>query len=232
MTGPVLPRLRRFVKRAIGHPGQTSTGVITCAQGMAVGDPVSFNSKRGMDAFFADDDRIGDYLGPERLAFYRMLLDFIPCNAGDRVLDFGCGPGTLLEMLRAAHEIQPVATDQSEIVGRYLRARHAHLPFVASDIYNPPFEPGSFDLVIATEVLEHLLYPARAMERLLALLRPHGRFFATVPDGRADTFAGHINFWSFESFGVFLEPFGPATVGRLPDGTLYAVVTPFGERAR
>jgi len=56
--------------------------------------------------------------------------------------------------------------------------------------------------------LEHLLYPARALKQILGILEPSGMVLLTVPNGRIDNFGGHINFWSPESWKVFLEEFG------------------------
>jgi len=37
------------------------------------------------------------------------------------------------------------------------------------------------------------------------MLRPKGSLLITVPNGRLDTFDGHINFWSPESWEVFIK---------------------------
>jgi len=49
-------------------------------------------------------------------------------------------------------------------------------------------------------VLEHLEAADVAIRRMLGVCRPGGTIVITVPDGRRDTFAGHFNFWTPESF--------------------------------
>jgi hypothetical protein len=49
------------------------------------------------------------------------------------------------------------------------------------------------------ETLEHLLHPGEALRNLLEASR---RCILTVPEGRKDSFRGHINFWSLESWEV------------------------------
>ncbi len=59
------------------------------------------------------------------------------------------------------------------------------------------------------DVLEHLLYPDRALRHLMDMVAPEGTLMLAVPNGRYDHFAGHINFWSPESWRVFLEVNSP-----------------------
>ena len=40
---------------------------------------------------------------------------------------------------------------------------------------------------------------------MLKSLNTNGKLIISVPDGRIDTFSGHINFWSPESFKIFIE---------------------------
>ncbi len=50
-----------------------------------------------------------------------------------------------------------------------------------SDLAELHVDAGSFDLVVCTEVLEHVPYPAAALTELHRVLRPGGRIFVTVP---------------------------------------------------
>ena len=83
------------------------------------------------------------------------------------------------------------------------RILYPQIDFEVRDIYNQL--KSSYDLILCTEVLEHLLYPDRALKMLLNGINEHGSIFITVPNGRLDSFSGHINFWSPESWKVFLE---------------------------
>lgn len=63
---------------------------------------------------------------------------------------------------------------------------------------------GTHDIVLCTEVLEHLMHPERALDNLMSL-RPSRAIALTVPQGRADTAGQHINFWSPESWQAFID---------------------------
>ena len=74
--------------------------------------------------------------------------------------------------------------------------------FFKHDIYNNL--NLHFDLLVCMETLEHLNYPERALGNLL---NASNVVILTVPDGRKDSFRGHINFWSMESWKIFIKNF-------------------------
>jgi SAM-dependent methyltransferase len=53
--------------------------------------------------------------------------------------------------------------------------------FGAQDV-SLPFGDASFDLVICTEVLEHLLWPQNLLREVVRVLRPNGSLIASVPN--------------------------------------------------
>jgi SAM-dependent methyltransferase len=51
-----------------------------------------------------------------------------------------------------------------------------------SDDVHFPFSDRSFDLVVCTEVIEHLLWPQHAISEALRVLRPGGKLVVSVPN--------------------------------------------------
>ena len=51
----------------------------------------------------------------------------------------------------------------------------------AGDLFDSPFTDGSFDLVVADNVLEHTTDPRRFLEKLHSLLRADGKLYVIVP---------------------------------------------------
>jgi 2-polyprenyl-3-methyl-5-hydroxy-6-metoxy-1,4-benzoquinol methylase len=120
-------------------------------------------------------------------------------------VDIGCGTGLVANKLKCLFPYGNIeACDFSDVKIKSCREYHKRDIFFVHNIYEP-FDK-KYDFIVCTEVLEHLVNPARAVENMFKALKPHGRLLITVPDGRKDTFAGHIHFWSEESFKLFMEP--------------------------
>jgi ubiquinone/menaquinone biosynthesis C-methylase UbiE len=91
---------------------------------------------------------------------------------GQRLLDVGCGPGTITADLAAL--VVPgevVAIDNAPAVLEKCRATLAELGIgnvtvMEADIYCLPFEDGSFDVVHAHQVLQHLTDPVAALKEM------------------------------------------------------------------
>lgn len=126
------------------------------------------------------------------------------------ITDVGCGYGGLLAI---AHEMYPGAAlcgvecahSAVEFMARrrsYIRGAYADLE--AEGTLFAGAVGGSHDIVLCTEVLEHLAWPELALANLLSL-RPSRAIALTVPQGRLDTASQHINFWSPESWRAFIE---------------------------
>lgn len=141
-----------------------------------------------------------------------------------RVLDLGCGNGSLCRVIKDAG-IQVEGCDPSEEGVQQARAAHPDIAFFCLSVYDePPSEwLGQFDIIVSTEVVEHL-YDPRALPRLAKrLLKPGGVVLATTPyhgylknlvlsllnkwDQHHTPFwlHGHIKFWSRKTLTQLFE---------------------------
>lgn len=104
--------------------------------------------------------------------YHRLLLAQVPDGA-QRVLDVGCGAGTLARRLaaRAGHvdgvDLSPVMIEAAR------RGAPPNATFSVGDAmtFDPP--PGSYDAVVSAAVLHHLPL-AEALPRMAGWLRPGG----------------------------------------------------------
>lgn len=105
------------------------------------------------------------------------LLRFIGGVRDKKVLDVGAGEGLVLDKLRAA-----AMTVSVDIAGAYLRVvRGNGHQAVAADGEALPFRPGSFDVVICSAVLEHVLDVEAVIGQVKRVLAPNGKFIVLVP---------------------------------------------------
>ena len=115
-------------------------------------------------------------------AFARRL-DFLLGRVlpGDRVLDVGCGEGAFCAELEAAGA-HPVGVEVAEEVVARARARHPGLRFELVAPHGPlPFDDAGFDVVWASEVIEHVADTARWLSELRRVLKSGGRLLLTTP---------------------------------------------------
>ncbi|MGH7185448.1 MAG: class I SAM-dependent methyltransferase [Pseudomonadota bacterium] len=118
------------------------------------------------------------FVGRRKL-FARELTN-LAIPAGARVLDIGSGTGANLRLLRQIGMPGVVRLDQSEVAIRFCEAR-GFSPVRRGDIRRLPFEDASFDLVLATDVIEHVEEDARAVAEIRRVLAVGGFALMTVP---------------------------------------------------
>lgn len=110
-----------------------------------------------------------------------------------RVLDVGCGPGTItLDFARVASAGAVTGLDRSEQVLAEARAAAAgaglpNVDFAVGDVYSLPYEDGAFDVVHAHQVLQHLSDPVAALREMGRVCRPGGVVAARDSDYAAFT---------------------------------------------
>ncbi len=126
-------------------------------------------------------ERLPDELEPPDLELRRRFLTR-HLNAGERALDLGCGSGTFTALLSEA-AASVVGVDVAESALRRARAAHPELDFQLVPIDGPlPFEGAAFDLVWASEVIEHVADTERWLADVRRVLAPGGRLLLTTPN--------------------------------------------------
>lgn len=120
-------------------------------------------------------------------AFLRPLIDekvrsFDAYRRSGRLLDVGFGAGGLLRSA-SAHGWTPYGIELSALAVEQAR-QNGLGEIVHGDFLTAPFEPGFFDVIVMSELIEHLLAPEAFVRRARALLAPGGLLYLTTPHGR------------------------------------------------
>ena len=123
-----------------------------------------------------------------------LTVDFDRLGVGARtsVIDVGCGAGRhSFEAYRRGADVIAFDQDAAELndVDTILTAmadegeapEWARAEAVKGDALDLPYADGTFDCVIASEILEHVPEDDRAIAELIRVLKPGGRLAVTVP---------------------------------------------------
>jgi len=124
------------------------------------------------------------------VAHESIYLFFAGYVEGARVLDAGCGTGygSFLLAESGAVSVLGVDLDRKNVMYATKHLRASNLKFEVADIENLAFPPGSFDVVVASNSLEHLHSPEKFLEFVSGPLTEGGTALLAVPPiyGQAD----------------------------------------------
>ena len=131
---------------------------------------------------------------PQQVEILETYLGDIEFPDGAHVLDVGCGTGAQSRtLIKQSGVREVVGADQAKFLierARELGAGFDGLTFVEAPGDDLPFEPGSFDVVVAHTVLTHVGDPAAVLAELFRVLRPGGTL--AICDGDFSTMSAAI----------------------------------------
>lgn len=113
------------------------------------------------------------------------------------ILDVGCGPAFISNHL---YEMGNNLTCIDLPAITYLARKHEGLVVLAADAEHLAFASNSLDMIVASEILEHLWSPHDFLKEAHRILRPHGHVIIEVPEGKEGLrWDAHIQFFTVES---------------------------------
>lgn len=95
------------------------------------------------------------------------------------ILDVGCGDGYLLHCLSHLNSSK-TGVDMNSARLKRAQERVPDVTFIKGDVYKLPFKDKTFDVVICSEVLEHLEHPEKALKELKRVAKQ--KIIVTVPN--------------------------------------------------
>ena len=121
-----------------------------------------------------------------------LTFDFnrVNINPEGTMLDLGCGEGRhIFGVMEKFPDLKCIGLDphieslDKAFEGlKFLESiSNTKTNFLSGSAYSLPFSDDSFDLVVCSEVLEHLHYYKDAIKEINRVLKPGGQFLASVP---------------------------------------------------
>lgn len=130
--------------------------------------------KRNLPTVFNKDD---DYYKQDWQDYYPTVIRLVPPNS--YVLDVGCGRGGLLEYLQKNKSCRVVGVDISDDAITACEAKG--IKTLKCDVEEDEI-PGTYDVVILSAVLEHLIDPLSVLSKLREDVNNNGYLIVGVPN--------------------------------------------------
>ncbi|MEO1146913.1 MAG: methyltransferase domain-containing protein [Cyanobacteria bacterium J06638_22] len=148
-------------------------------------------------------------------------------NQALHILDLGCGNGSLSRYIaQQGHNVTGIEPSSSGI--KFAQAQESNCTFIQAGIESLPYEKleHQFDVIISSEVIEHLLFPRELIRASKRCLKPNGRVILTTPYhgywknltiaimGKMDHHfnplwdGGHVKFFSQKTLTTLMEQEG------------------------
>ncbi len=153
--------------------------------------------------------------------FQREVADLVKSTQASLILEIGCGQGYLLKFIH--DQVKDCRLEAFDISEEFIAMTKEKVPSAnlsVQDIYKSGYSSGSFDLVLCSEVLEHLEYPEKALEEIRRLTRrwavlsvPNEPLFSLscfLSGKDIKTFGnnpGHINRWKEMDFAELIKKY-------------------------
>lgn len=134
-------------------------------------------------------DRHSKSFNPPLAARYEVVRqEVIRAENRHRVLDIGCGDAYLIAQIQEfCSEVRGVDPEEQAVhLANDILKKYPTCTVVQGDCYHLPFEDGSFDIVLLTDVIEHLKDPQACLKEIRRVLNHSGRLVVTTPKFRPD----------------------------------------------
>lgn len=100
------------------------------------------------------------------------------------VVDIGCGDGVLLYLLQKKikeYSFKISGVDLSEDALKVAKSKIGEGNFIKNDVYNTGFQENSFDLIISSDVIEHVKQPEKMLAEIKRIAKKDALIIISTP---------------------------------------------------
>ncbi len=173
-TGQLITKDRNFIYPIKG-------GIPRFIEQEHYADTFGFEWKKWSRIQFENENINKPMQGHTERMFYRITGASEQELSGKLVIEFGCGPGRFIDIVRKSNGIV-VGIDMSLAVesARENFQGDKKVLIVQGDLLNPPFKKDSFDFGYTIGVLHHTPDPYKGLEQLHKVVKPNGKICVCV----------------------------------------------------
>ncbi|OQY43091.1 MAG: hypothetical protein B6242_15430 [Anaerolineaceae bacterium 4572_78] len=167
----------------------------------------------------------------------RSILQLLNMKPNDMVLEVGCGTGNVIEKI-PSHFLYGIDLSTLLLKKAMYRFADNSISLAQGNAEKLPFTGQSFDKIVCTEVIEHVINPKQILHEIARLAMPHAVIVVTIPNekliiqvkqvlrniglfdwllkGNGDSYNAHddtINEWHLHNFDLnLLKEITPTTL--------------------
>ncbi len=148
-------------------------------------------SQRLYNSFFKNEDHYGvrEYWHGWAGNFHRyrikilkdIFINTLKCGKETEILDIGSNVSLFGQIFKAEECPQVTAFDISSISVQKARKIHPHIKCIVGDAQSPSLK-GKWDILFASEIIEHLANPKKALSKWNNLLKENGYLVLSTPN--------------------------------------------------
>ena len=138
----------------------------------------AFAREHDIDDYYNQSGFVIRFIERRRLATIRRMIAEAP---NDTILEVGCGGGHVLRMFPSS-DLTGVDVSGEMLAKARCNLQGYRVRLLKGELQGHDFADASFDKIICTEVLEHVVDPEGILQQIHRLLRPRGRAVITFPN--------------------------------------------------
>jgi 2-polyprenyl-3-methyl-5-hydroxy-6-metoxy-1,4-benzoquinol methylase len=141
-------------------------------------------------------------LNVDRIKIFNNMVNGIGKDL--QILDVGCGDGVISQpLVKMGHYV--AAVDLPTVATSAHKCNVSSI--MAGDAETLAFADATFDVIIASEVLEHMWAPETFINEAYRTLKPQGYLIIETPEGLAGlNYDSHMNFYTVDKLEKMLAP--------------------------
>lgn len=125
---------------------------------------------------------------------FKKIKELLKLNNNDDFLDIGCGSGYLLNQAICKRGVGADISDLMVKTAKEYCKNNGKKFVVQSDAENLPFKSSSFDKIVSTEVIEHILHPIALLAEIERVSRRDTIIVITIPNEKRINWIKNIIF--------------------------------------
>ena len=146
-----------------------------------------------------------NFLFQEALARYYFALRHLPSKS-KLILDIGCGAGYGTALLTQKGTIIGLDIDKEAVL--YAQKHYPHATFITSSALELPFLDNQADCVVSFETIEHFSQTNKFLSEVKRILRSHGKFILSTPNGKSNS-PYHATYFTSQTLTAVLCKYFP-----------------------